>query len=180
MRIAGGFNSRLDEMQAALLRVGLRRLDADNAERQRLADRYLSRLRVPALPCSRPDSAHVYHLFVVRHPNRDVFREEMRRRGVETLVHYPMPVHLQPAYAHLGGRPGELRETEGAAREVVSLPLFPGLPEDQQDMVMSAVNAAAVVERSSTASAQSATGPEQAREPLEYRPGTARAIPVTE
>jgi dTDP-4-amino-4,6-dideoxygalactose transaminase len=143
----GGFNSRLDELQAALLRVSLRRLDADNRERQRLADRYLSRLRVPALPCSRPGTEHAYHLFVVRHPNREGFRDELRRRGVETLVHYPLPVHLQPAYAHLGGRPGDLPETERAAREVVSLPLYPGLTGQQQDAVIAAVNAAAVAER---------------------------------
>jgi dTDP-3-amino-3,4,6-trideoxy-alpha-D-glucose transaminase len=145
---AGGFNSRLDELQAAMLRVSLRRLAADNAERQRLADRYLSRLRVPALPCSAPGTDHVYHLFVVRHSNRDAFRDGLRRRGVETLVHYPIPVHLQPAYAHLGGEPGDLPETERAAREVVSLPLYPGLTNEQQDAVIAAVNAAAVEERS--------------------------------
>jgi len=142
----GGFNSRLDELQAALLRVGLKQLDSDNAERQRLADRYLSRLRLPALPGSRPGTDHVYHLFVVRHPNRDGFREELRRRGVESLVHYPIPVHLQPAFAHLRGRPGDLPESEQAAREVVSLPLFPGLTREQQDAVIAAANAAAVTE----------------------------------
>jgi dTDP-4-amino-4,6-dideoxygalactose transaminase len=144
---AGGFNSRLDELQAALLRVGLGRLAADTAERQRLADHYLTRLRVHALPCSVPGTEHGYHLFVVRHPDRDGFREGLRRRGVETLIHYPIPVHLQTAYAHLGGRPGQLPETERAAREVVSLPLYPGLTRAQQDAVIAAANAAAVEER---------------------------------
>jgi dTDP-4-amino-4,6-dideoxygalactose transaminase len=144
---AGGFNSRLDELQAALLRVGLRRLAEENAERQRLADRYLSRLRLPALPCSMPGTDHVYHLFVVRHPNRDGFRDGLRRRGVETLVHYPIPVHLQPAYARLGGKPGDLPVTERAAREVLSLPLYPGLTNEQQDTTIAAANAAAVEER---------------------------------
>jgi dTDP-4-amino-4,6-dideoxygalactose transaminase len=143
----GGFNSRLDEMQAALLRVTLKRLAVDVAERQRLADRYLSRLRVPALPCPAPGTEHAYHLFVVRHPDRDWLREGLRRRGVETLVHYPVPVHLQPAYAHLGGKPGDLPATELAAREVVSLPLFPGLTAAQQDTVITAVNEAAIAER---------------------------------
>ena len=143
----GGFNSRLDELQAALLRVSLRRLNADVAERQRLADRYLSRLRVPALPCSAPGTDHSYHLFVVRHSDREWFRDGLQRRGVETLVHYPVPVHLQPAYAHLGGKPGDLPETEKAAREVVSLPLYPGLTTEQQDAVIAAVNEAAVAER---------------------------------
>jgi dTDP-4-amino-4,6-dideoxygalactose transaminase len=144
---AGGFNSRLDEMQAAMLRVSLNRLDGAIDERQRLADRYLSRLRVPALPCSSPGTDHSYHLFVVRHPDRDGFQQELRRRGVETLVHYPIPVHLQGAFAHLGGRTGSLPETERAAREVVSLPLFPGITMEQQDAVIVAVNAAAVAER---------------------------------
>ena len=143
----GGFNSRLDELQAAMLRVSLGRLASDVTERQRLADRYLSRLRVPALPCSLPGTDHSYHLFVVRHPDRDWFRENLRRRGVETLVHYPIPVHLQPAYAHLGGRPGDLPETERAAREVVSLPLYPGMTNEQQAAVIAAVNESAVAER---------------------------------
>ncbi len=143
----GGFNSRLDELQAAILRVSLARLDATVAERQRLADCYLSRLRVSALPCSAPGTDHAYHLFVIRHQNRDWFCQEVARRGVETLIHYPIPVHLQPAYAHLGGNAGDLPETEKAAREVVSLPLFPGLTKTQQDMVIAAVNAAAVAER---------------------------------
>lgn len=144
---AGGFNSRLDELQAALLRVGLCRLADDTAERQRLADVYLSRLRVLALPCPAAGTDHVYHLFVVRHPNRDHFREELSRRGVETLVHYPTPIHLQPAYAHLNGQLGDLPETERAAIEVVSLPLYPGMTARQQDAVITAVNAAAVTER---------------------------------
>lgn len=143
----GGFNSRLDELQAALLRVSLRRLAADVAERQRLADRYLSGIRVPALPCAVPGTDHSYHLFVVRHPDREWFRENLRRRTVETLVHYPVPVHLQPAYTHLGGRMGDLPETEKAAREVVSLPLYPGLTIQQQDAVIAAVNESAVAER---------------------------------
>jgi dTDP-4-amino-4,6-dideoxygalactose transaminase len=145
--LAGGFNSRLDELQAALLRVALGKLDADNAERQRLADRYLSRLRVPALPCSTPGTDHVYHLFVVRHADRDRFRDRLRRRGIETLVHYPIPVHLQPAFAHLGGKSGDLPETERAAREVTSLPLYPGVTDAQQKAVIEAVNVAAVEER---------------------------------
>ncbi|HEX3151285.1 MAG TPA: DegT/DnrJ/EryC1/StrS family aminotransferase [Gemmataceae bacterium] len=143
----GGFNSRLDEMQAALLRVALPRLDADVAERQRLADRYLSRLRVAALPCSAPGTEHAYHLFAVRHPDRDWFRDGLRRRGIETLIHYPVPVHLQPAYEHLGGRLGDLPETERAAAEVVSLPLYPGMTAEQQDAVIAAVNEAAIAER---------------------------------
>jgi len=156
---AGGFNSRLDEIQAALLRVSLRRLDKDIAERQRLADRYLGRLRLPALPCSAPGTDHAYHLFVVRHPDRDTFREGMRRRGIETLIHYPTPVHLQPAFVHLQGRAGDLPETELAAREVVSLPLFIGMTNEQQDAVIAAANSAAIAERTATGKEQPAFSP---------------------
>jgi len=161
---AGGFNSRLDEIQAALLRVSLRRLDADIAERQRLADRYLGRLRVPALPCSSPGTDHAYHLFVVRHQNRDGFRDEMRRRGVESLVHYPIPVHLQPAFAHLQGQTGDLPETERAAREVVSLPLFIGMTHEQQSAVIAAANSAAIAERPTLSEVQPSFSPFSLRE----------------
>jgi dTDP-4-amino-4,6-dideoxygalactose transaminase len=160
----GGFNSRLDELQAAILRVSLARLDATVAERQRLADRYLSRLRVPALPCSTPGTDHSYHLFVIRHPDRDWFREELVHRGVETLIHYPIPVHLQPAYAHLGGKIGQFPETERAAREVVSLPLFPGLTKTQQDLVIAAVNAAAIAERGAQQGREASESPFPLRE----------------
>jgi aminotransferase EvaB len=177
---AGGFNSRLDEMQAALLRVSLRRLDADVAERQRLADRYLGRLRVSALPCSSPGTDHAYHLFVVRHRRRDLFREELRQRDVDTLVHYPVPVHLQSAYAHLGGKLGDLPETERAAREVVSLPLYPGMTKEQQDAAIAAINAAALVERASTWSGHSVTGLAAANGMTDYVTELRQPSPVTE
>jgi dTDP-3-amino-3,4,6-trideoxy-alpha-D-glucose transaminase len=148
----GGFNSRLDELQAAMLRISLTSLETDNAERRTLADRYFGRLRLPALPCSRPETDHVYHLFVVRHPDRDYLRQRLAVRGIETLVHYPLPVHLQPAFAHLGGMPGELPETERASREVLSLPLYPGLTAAEQDEVVLAVNEEARAERSASGS----------------------------
>ncbi|MSR53149.1 MAG: DegT/DnrJ/EryC1/StrS family aminotransferase [Gemmataceae bacterium] len=161
---AGGFNSRLDEIQAALLRVSLRRLDSDIAQRQRLADRYLGRLRTPALPCSAPGTDHAYHLFVVRLQNRDGFRDEMHHRGIETLVHYPIPVHLQPAFAHLQGQMGDLPESERAAREVVSLPLFVGMTNEQQDTVIVAANSAAITERGLSSEVQPAFSPFPLRE----------------
>ncbi|MDY3554356.1 DegT/DnrJ/EryC1/StrS family aminotransferase [Gemmata sp. JC717] len=143
----GGFNSRLDEIQAAMLTVALGRLDADNAERNRLAERYLGGLALADLPHPRPGCEHTYHLFVARVPGRDAFRSRLAARGVQTLIHYPVPVHLQPAYAHLGGREGDLPETERAAREVVSLPLFVGLTDAQQDAVIAAVNADSLAHR---------------------------------
>jgi dTDP-4-amino-4,6-dideoxygalactose transaminase len=133
-----GMNSRLDEVQAALLRVNLARLDAHNDERRRLARLYRAHLSGLALPEVCPDEEQVrqvYHLFVVRHHRRDALRRRLQERGVGTLVHYPVPVHLQPAYADLGYRPGSLPETECAAREVLSLPLYVGLRDDEVEHV---------------------------------------------
>jgi dTDP-4-amino-4,6-dideoxygalactose transaminase len=137
----GGFNSRLDELQAALLTTALARLDDHNAERRRAAERYLSQLPSEGLPLARPGTGHVYHLFVIRRPDCDAFRARLAARGVETLSHYPIPVHLQPAYEHLGVAEGALPAAERAAREVVSLPLFVGITGEQLDAVCAAVNA---------------------------------------
>ncbi len=133
-----GMNSRLDEMQAALLRVHLVHLDEHNNERRRLAALYRKRLSGLTLPQTWPGEEkvrHVYHLFVVRHPQRDALRRRLQEHGVGTLIHYPLPVHLQPAYADLGYRPGSLPETERAAREVLSLPLYVGLCDEQVEQV---------------------------------------------
>ncbi len=137
-----GVNSRLDEVQAAILAVKLAHLDRHNDERRRLAGLYRERLTGVALP--RDDGPgrpvrHAYHLFVVRHPKRDALREALQRRGVGTLIHYPVPVHLQPAYADLGYRPGSLPVTERIASEVLSLPLYVGLTEADIDAVARAV-----------------------------------------
>jgi dTDP-3-amino-3,4,6-trideoxy-alpha-D-glucose transaminase len=139
-----GVNSRLDELQAALLRVRLTRLEEYNAERCRLAGRYRAGLSGVGLPqADERRVQHAYHLFVVRHPARDRLRQRLQARGVETLVHYPVPVHLQPAYADLGYRPGSLPATERAAREVLSLPLYVGLGEERVARVAEAVAVAA-------------------------------------
>jgi dTDP-4-amino-4,6-dideoxygalactose transaminase len=130
-----GVNSRLDEMQAAILSAKLRHLDTFNAERRRLADAYRRSLRGVSIPVERFPATHAYHLFVVRHPLRDALREHLRARGIGTLVHYPTPVHLQPAYADLGYRAGSLPHTEQAAAEIVSLPLYVGMTEAQAERV---------------------------------------------
>lgn len=122
-----GINSRLDEIQAAILTVKLAHLDAHNDERRRLADVYRHCLRGVRLPLERADNRHVYHLFVVCHPRRDALRERLQAHGIGTLIHYPVPVHRQPAYADLGMAEGSLPATEQAAREIVSLPLYIGL-----------------------------------------------------
>jgi dTDP-4-amino-4,6-dideoxygalactose transaminase len=136
-----GINSRLDEIQAAILNAKLPHLDAFNAERRRLADLYRQHLRGVPVPVERGSARHVYHLYVTRHPRRDRLREWLLSRGIGTLVHYPVPIHLQPAYADLGYVPGSLPETERAAAEIVSLPLYIGLTEPQIERVARAVAA---------------------------------------
>ena len=139
-----GINSRLDEMQAAILRVGLRHLEAWMARRRALAGRYLAGLagaRV-ALPRDQPYAGSAHHLFVVRHPDRDTLAAGLKERGVGTLIHYPIPLHLQPAFAGLG-RPGEFPVAEKAAGEILSLPLYPEMSDAQADVVIDAVRAVA-------------------------------------
>lgn len=137
-----GFNSRLDEIQAAILRVKLERLDADNARRQAIAALYDQGLATSglALPARRSDTTHVFHQYVVRAQARDGLHAALAARGIGTNVHYPMPVHLQPAYAHriaigLSG----LHESERAAREVLSLPMYPQLDDAAATRVVAAV-----------------------------------------
>ena len=127
-----GWNGRMDELQAAVLRVKLRGLDADNAARGALAAIYSERLANLAelrLPEELPGRGHVWHQFVVRHPGRELLAEHLRAAGIGTLVHYPVPIHLQPAYRsrHLTPVGDPLRITQGVARNVLSLPMFPEL-----------------------------------------------------
>jgi dTDP-4-amino-4,6-dideoxygalactose transaminase len=133
-----GFNYRLDGLQAAILRVKLRHLDDWNAERRRAAKWYAERLvAVPgvALPTTAPWAEHVFHLFVVRVAARDRVFARLQERGVGAGIHYPVPLHLQPAYAHLGYREGDFPVTERVAREIISLPIFPEITEEQVDRV---------------------------------------------
>jgi dTDP-3-amino-3,4,6-trideoxy-alpha-D-glucose transaminase len=134
-----GMNSRLDELQAALLRVVLARLDDHNDERRRLAARYRAELAGVTLPADGPGRHHVYHLFVVRHPDRDGLARRLAAQGVGTASHYPRPVHLQSAYTDLGYAPGSMPAAERAAAEVLSLPLFVGMTEVQVAEVCAAV-----------------------------------------
>jgi dTDP-4-amino-4,6-dideoxygalactose transaminase len=126
-----GFNSRLDELQAALLRVKLARLDEWNARRKALAAQYAEALRdVPdlTLPFEPEWAEPVWHLFVVRHPRRDGLREHLAGAGIGTLIHYPIPPHLSDAYADEGRAAGYFPTTETLAKEVLSLPMGPHLP----------------------------------------------------
>lgn len=135
-----GLNSRLDELQAALLRVKLRRLDAWNQRRQALAGRYDDLLAGSgvATPAVAPGNRHVYHLYVVRSPQRDALHRRLAGGGIAAAIHYPVPVHLQPAYRHLAPA-GSLPVTERAAAEVLSLPLYPQMPEDHADQVAQSI-----------------------------------------
>ncbi|GIW05776.1 MAG: glutamine--scyllo-inositol aminotransferase [Dehalococcoidia bacterium] len=138
-----GWNSRLDELQAAVLRVKLRHLDADNARRRAIADRYDRELDGLgfALPARRPGATHVFHLYVIRHPERDRLLEFCRRHGVSPGIHYPVPVHLQPAYRGRMAGADRLPETERAAREVLSLPMYPELTDDEVSTVTAVLRA---------------------------------------
>jgi len=136
-----GWCSRLDELQAAILRVKLRHLEAWTAARRYHAAAYRQGLH--DLPLGLPGEAEneraVYHLFTVRSPRRDELKKFLEDRGIGTAVHYPIPLHRQPIYRHL---PAEgLGESERASEEVLSLPLFPELGDDERDEVIAAVRA---------------------------------------
>jgi dTDP-3-amino-3,4,6-trideoxy-alpha-D-glucose transaminase len=139
-----GANSRLDEMQAAWLRVRLSRLDAWNARRAEAAARYGELLRDcdVVLPTAPPWAQPVWHLYVVRTPARDAVRSRLAQAGVDTLVHYPVAPHLQRAFAGLGLRDGALPVAERLANEVLSLPLWPQVSAAQQAYVANALRAA--------------------------------------
>lgn len=136
-----GTNSRLDDMQAAILRELLRTLETETTRRREIAERYLEAFR--GLPLGLPEEQDyaraVYHLFVVRHPRRAAFMTALASRGVGTLIHYPVALHLQAAYASLGGKRGDRKVAEQAADEIVSLPVYPELSDTQVGVVIAAV-----------------------------------------
>jgi len=137
-----GYNMRMDELQAAFLLVKLKHLDMWTAERKRLAARYdagLSGIEGVALPVAASGADHVYHLYVVRTSRRDELASYLREKGVGTLIHYPIPPHLQRCYAHLGYVEGDFPVAEELADTVLSLPLFPGLSWEQQDVIIGSV-----------------------------------------
>ena len=136
-----GINSRLDEVQAAVLRVKLGVLPAATIARRVLAGRYDEALRGVEIPKEVARRRHVYHLYAIRHPQRDALASALAAAGVGTIVHYPIPLHLQPMYASLGLARGAFPVSERAGAELLSLPLYPGLRPEQQDAVIEAVNA---------------------------------------
>lgn len=136
-----GFNSRLDSLQAAILRVKLKYLDDWNEGRRRVAQRYnemLGGLSVTT-PYESPDVYHVYHQYTIRAPQRDALAAYLKERGIGTMVYYPVPLHLQELYADLGYGEGSLPASETASQEVLSLPMYPELTEAQQQEVVGAI-----------------------------------------
>ena len=138
-----GVNSRLDEIQAAILRTKLARLDADNDRRIEIARRYsagLSRSGI-GLPACSAGAEHVFHQFVIRVPNdRDGLREFLEQRRIGTAIHYPVPVHRQPAYCDRGLHVGPLTKTDELCAEIVSLPMFPQMTNADIDRVIAAID----------------------------------------
>lgn len=145
-----GYNSRLDELQAAFLRVKLRHLDRWNARRAEIAALYLRALEPAGLMLpSVPDGIEpVWHLFVVRSPQRDEIQRQLGEAGIGTLIHYPLPPHLQTAYAELPYRAGAFPLSEQIAQEVLSLPIGPHLSTGDVEQVIEAVLACAPQGRS--------------------------------
>ncbi len=137
-----GYNSRLDEVQAAALRVFLPQLAGWNAGRREAAARYaeLGLGDLVELPADEP--GHIYHLFVCRSPEREAIRTALAEQGIATGVYYTTPLHLQPALRFLGWEPGSLPATEEVAADNFSLPLWPGMPVEAQERVVDAVRAA--------------------------------------
>jgi len=135
--IVKGLNSRLDEIQAAILRVKLKRLDHWNRLRREKAWLYQRELRDSPLilPTERGYGTHVYHLYVVRHGNRNALQDYLKTKGYSSLIHYPIPIHLQEAYRELGYREGDLPATERCAKAVLSLPLYPEIQDSDVEEI---------------------------------------------
>jgi dTDP-4-amino-4,6-dideoxygalactose transaminase len=141
-----GMNSRLDALQAAILRVKLKRLNDWQARRQSHAALYRQLFQEHKLegkvelPATAPDCTHVYNQFVIRCKDREQLRAHLDRAGIPTEVYYPTPLHLQPAFAYLGYGPGSFPHTELACRQVLALPIYPELTETDQERVVDCIS----------------------------------------
>jgi dTDP-4-amino-4,6-dideoxygalactose transaminase len=141
-----GTNARLDEIQAAILRVKMRYLEEWNAARQSHAREYTQHLQglVKQVPVIRPEHTHVFYVYVVQVENRQQFCQQLEQEGIATGIHYPVPVHLQPACAHYGYQRGMLPVTEAVADRIVSLPMYPELTGEQMQIVVNAVKKSSI------------------------------------
>lgn len=138
-----GTNSRLDEIQAGLLRVRLSHMDEMTKEKQQIAKRYREELNNPkfVLPPLMDGATHVYHQFVIRSKERDTLIDYLNEKEIGTIIHYPIPPHLAEAYAYLGFKEGDFPMTERLAKEVLSIPMYNGMTEEEQTYVIDALNA---------------------------------------
>jgi dTDP-4-amino-4,6-dideoxygalactose transaminase len=136
-----GFNSRLDEIQAGILRAKLRHLDSWIEGRRKIADLYRQHLSwEPILtPSDDPEGRHIYHQFTIRVAQRDALQEYLKGKGVASMVYYPVPLHRQKVYADLGHEEGDFPESEKAAKEVLSLPIYPELTPEQAAFICEAI-----------------------------------------
>lgn len=135
-----GYNSRLNEIQAAILRVKLKYLDSWNEKRRQIALLYGELLKQEIEhPTESQGNKHIYHLYVIRHKQRDKLQEYLKQKQIQTIIHYPVPLHLQPAYAHLGYKQGDFPMTEKYCNEILSLPIFPELRKHEVKEIVEAV-----------------------------------------
>ncbi|MBO5292296.1 MAG: DegT/DnrJ/EryC1/StrS family aminotransferase [Lachnospiraceae bacterium] len=137
-----GVNSRLDELQAGLLRVRLAHMEELTKERQQIGARYLQEIQNPAirLPLLREGCNHVWHQFVIRCERREALIANLEEKGIGTIIHYPIPPHLSEAYGYLGFQEGDFPRTERLAKEVLSIPMYTGMTEEEQSRVIGALN----------------------------------------
>lgn len=137
-----GYNSRLDELQAGLLRVKLKHISELEKEREKIAERYLREIKNPLiqLPKIRENCTHVWHLFVIRVEDRAKFQKYLEERGIGTVIHYPIPPHLSEAYKYLGYKKGDFPITEKYAETVLSLPIYNGMKEEEINFVIKKIN----------------------------------------
>jgi dTDP-4-amino-4,6-dideoxygalactose transaminase len=137
-----GFNSRLDEMQAAILLTKMKYLDAWNARRREIASFYSENICNPVIvtPKEMSYGKHVFHLYVVRHNRRTHLQASLEQGGVQTVIHYPVPIHLQEAYRDLGHDHGSFPVAEKCAEEILSIPIFPQLRDEEVRMVVELIN----------------------------------------
>lgn len=138
--IERGTNSRLDDLQAAILRVKLRHLDEDNHTRRKLAKSYSDLLSNLVLPTERSECMHVYHLYVIRSEQRDRIMKELSKKKIGTLIHYPVPIHLQESHHDLNYTKGSFPITEKIVAEILSLPLYVGLNQRDVETVAQVIN----------------------------------------
>ena len=137
-----GANSRLDELQAGLLRVRLKHIEELTQEKKRIADRYNAEIKNPVilLPQTAPEAESVWHQYVIKCEERDRLMDYLAENGIGTIIHYPIPPHLAEAYKYLGHKEGDFPITEHLAKTVLSIPIYNGLTYDEQTKIINALN----------------------------------------